>query len=302
MKHHTSPAFYLSPWGSPDVCQMRLVNGRIIARPRHPNATGFHVDLYKTKGVREENAQDLETKFMSPLDNDAAVAVQMMLAGTEPREPRYRQGWAMFLASLLFRNRETVELLKSHVYEMWAEGTAVLEPVWQAERKDGDAPTFAEATRAAIGDQAGIDASNMLAEIISRSKAIPDIMNMDWTVVDVAGRSRNLLTSDRALVMPLGLANKNAHLAIPISPDKIFAAAYNDRFHRMTASKSHVVRVMNKDVVQQAREFVWGTDDSQVEFVEKNIAKLPDRVIISEDQREEALRAARGETAEPAQA
>lgn len=302
MKHHSSPAFYLSPWGSPDVCQMRLVNGRIVARPRHPNATGFHVDLYKTKGVREENAHDLETKFMSPLDNDAAAAVQMMLEGKEPREPRYRQAWAMFLTSLLFRNRETVELLKSHVSEMWAEGTAALEPVWEAKRKDGDAPTFAEATRAAIGDRAGIDASNMLAEIISRSKAIPDIMNMEWTVVDVADGSRDLLTSDRALVMPLGLANKNAHLALPISPDKIFVAAYDDRFRRMTSSKSHVVRVMNKDVVQQAREFVWGTDDSQVEFVEKNIAKLPDRVIISEDQREQALRAARGETADPAQA
>jgi hypothetical protein len=273
---------------------MRLVNGRIISKPRHPNATGFHVDLYKTTGVSEENAQDLETKFMSPLDNEAAVAVQMMLAGREPREQRYRQGWAMFLASLLFRNRETVELLKSHVSEMWAEGTAALEPVWQANRKDSDAPSFAEATRAALGNREGIDASNMLAEVISRSKAIPDIMNMEWTVIDVAGGSRNLLTSDRALVMPMGLANKNAYLALPISPDKIFVAAYNDRFrHRMTASKSNVARVMNKDVVQQAREFVWGTDDSQIEFVENNIAKLPDRVIISEEQREQALRAAR---------
>lgn len=302
MKHHTSPAFYLSPWGSPDVCQMRLVNGRIITKPRHPNATGFHVDLYKTNGVREENAHDLETKFMSPLDNDAATAVQMMLEGKEPREPRYRQAWAMFLTSLLFRNRETVELLKNHVSEMWAHGTAALEPAWKAKRKDVDAPTFAEATRAAFGDRAGIDASNMLAEIISRSKAVPDIMKMEWTVVDAAGGSRGLLTSDRALVMPLGLANQNAHLALPISPDKIFVAAYDDRFRRRTASKSHVVRVMNKDVVQQAREFVWGTDDSQVEFVQKNIAKLLDRVIISEDQRGQALRAARGEIPDPAQA
>jgi Protein of unknown function (DUF4238) len=152
MKHHTSPAFYLSPWGSPEVCQMRLVNGRIVARPRHPKATGFHVDLYKTEGVREENAHDLETKFMSPLDNDAAAAVQMMLAGKEPREPRYRQAWAMFLASLLFRNRETVELVKSHVSEMWAEGTAALEPVWEAQRKDGDAPSFAEAMASAVSE------------------------------------------------------------------------------------------------------------------------------------------------------
>jgi hypothetical protein len=39
-----------------------------------------------------------------------------------------------------------------------------------------------------------------------------------------------------------------------------------------------------------AREFVWGTDDSQREFVEKNIAKLPDRAIITEEQKQEAIR------------
>ena len=126
MKHHTSPAFYLAPWGSP-LCEMRLLRGKIICKPRHPSATGFHVDLYKVEGVRPEHAHDLETKFMSPLDNDAATAVQMMLRGQEPREPRCRQAWAMFVLSLLYRQRETVEMLKGHMAEMWAEATDKLE-------------------------------------------------------------------------------------------------------------------------------------------------------------------------------
>lgn len=296
MKHHTSPAFYLSPWGSPLVCQMRLVRGKIVHKDRHPDATGFHVDLYKTEGVPKEHAHDLETGFMSPLDNDAAIARGMLISGGQPRE-RYRRAWATFVCSLLFRHKESVELLKTHISDLWAEATRALEPMWAERREPNDPPTFTEATRRAIGNRAGIDAANMLAGVISNERAVPDIMDMIWTVIDVAEASRNLLTSDRAIVMPFGLANPKAYIALPISPTKIFVAAYNDRFRQLSnASKSSIVRTMNRDVVRQAREFVWGTDASQIHFVEKNIARYPDRVILTDEQKQEALRSARGET------
>ena len=277
---------------------MRLVRGKLLAKLRHPGGTGYHVDLYKTAGVPPENAHDLETRFMSPLDNDAATAVQMMLRGTIPAEPRYRQAWARFLVSMLFRHRESVETLKTHVAKMWDEGTAALESVWAEHRKPTDPATFAEATTLALGNRAGPDAANMLADIIANTPAVTDIMNMFWCVADVSGASRTLLTSDRALVMPLGLADKLAYLALPISPAMVFIAAYDNRFQTVK-NKSQAVSVMNMDVVRQAREFVWGTDDSQWGFVEKNIAKLADRAIITEEQKQEAIRAARGETAPP---
>jgi hypothetical protein len=48
-------------------------------------------------------------------------------------------------------------------------------------------------------------------------------------------------------------------------------------------------------VVCQARKFVWATDDSQLEFVRRYIGTAPDRTIITEAQKQEALAAARGE-------
>jgi hypothetical protein len=51
---------------------------------------------------------------------------------------------------------------------------------------------------------------------------------------------------------------------------------------------------MNRDVVRQAREFVWGADDAQLEFVRKHMRTVPDRVILTDEQRQEGIAAARG--------
>jgi hypothetical protein len=55
-----------------------------------------------------------------------------------------------------------------------------------------------------------------------------------------------------------------------------------------------VAKRVNKTVVGQAREFVWGVDDSQLDFVQKHIGTIPERDIITPEQRQEALDAARG--------
>ena len=48
-------------------------------------------------------------------------------------------------------------------------------------------------------------------------------------------------------------------------------------------------------MICQARKFVWATDDSQLEFVRRHIGTAPDRTIITEAQKQEALAVARGE-------
>jgi hypothetical protein len=85
-KHHHSPAFSLVPWAGADanVCQMLLLPGpdrRIACSRKHPNATGFVRNLYKTKGMPEEASQDLEIKFMKPLDTQASIALNVILSG-----------------------------------------------------------------------------------------------------------------------------------------------------------------------------------------------------------------------------
>ena len=52
--------------------------------------------------------------------------------------------------------------------------------------------------------------------------------------------------------------------------------------------------MINKTVVSQAREYVWGVDDSQLAFVRRHMGTVPERVIITDQQRTEAIAAAHG--------
>lgn len=296
-KHHHNPVFVLRRWARSDgqLCEMRLIKGAVAPRRRYPRATGYVTDLYRTDGVTEENSQDLEIKFMSPLDNDAAVALDRILSG-KMLDTGQRAAWARFLLSLLYRNPEGVETIKTHMVNMWAEGTAALEAEYAAARAPHDEPTFAEATAKRKPGAAGISAANMLADVIGNSHAVPDITKMRWICVDVSKSELSLLTSDRPVVMPVGLSHQLCYIALPIGPYSLFVAAHDDRFSKAlpAANCTKIVKVMNKDVVRQARQFVWGTDDAQIDFVRKHVGSAPDRVIITEEQKEEAIAAARG--------
>jgi hypothetical protein len=295
-KHHFKPVFFLSRWAGKDgqLCEMKLISGKIVPRRRYPAGTGYFKDLYRTDGVPEEISQGLETDFMSPLDNDAAKALGK-IASDQPLNAGERIAWARFMLSLLYRNRECVETVKTHMADMWSEGTSALEAEWAARRGPNDERTFAEATASREPAAAAISAANMMADIIANSRAVPDIANMYWTRIDLSGSEVPLLTSDGPLVF-IALADPKAYMALPIGPHDLFVAARDSRFLKALAAgdPTDIALQMNKDIVSQARQFVWGVDDAQLDFVRTYIGSAPDRVIITEAQREEAIAAARG--------
>lgn len=96
--------------------------------------------------------------------------------------------------------------------------------------------------------------------------------------------------------MPLGLADPKAYISLPVSPRILFVAAYNhDLANTLRAdSATEIVRKNNKRVVEQARKFVWGSNASQLAVIQEHFGKLPDREIMTEQQRQEAVDAARG--------
>jgi hypothetical protein len=107
-KHHYNPQFALRRWVGSDgrLCAMRRINGVVTPRRRQPSRTGMLRDLYRIEGVAEESSQDLEIKFMSPLDNVAAVVLDRLITG-KPLDPEQRLAWARYLLSMLFRNPDT---------------------------------------------------------------------------------------------------------------------------------------------------------------------------------------------------
>jgi hypothetical protein len=99
--------------------------------------------------------------------------------------------------------------------------------------------------------------------------------------------------------MPLGLGEPNAYIALPVTPRILFIASREPNFAAKVAQNNHetVVRHINNSTVKQAREYVWGSSASQLAFVQRNIATLPDRELITDEQRQIAIATAKGESA-----
>ena len=117
MKHHHAPEFLLSRWCREDgrICIVRNFDGRIARTWRPPSETGFEHDLYTySESISESARFDVETRFMSPLDNEAAPIVRKMAADLDT-DPEDRLPWARFIAAMKIRTPQGVALLESIV-------------------------------------------------------------------------------------------------------------------------------------------------------------------------------------------
>jgi len=296
-KHHYVPVCYLKQWADTEdrrLCEHKLIPGGygVKARRTSPDGTGYQIDLYRVPGVPQAIAQDFEKRFMRLVDTDAARALEQIIAGqTDNWSAPLRSGWTRFILSLLFRNPEAVATIKGHIVQIWEEGAKPLRADYAARRRPGDPETFEEFLA-----RAQIDAANFLASVIDNDRVGQTVFEMKWSRVDLSQSTHQLLTSDRPIDMPLGLADPMAYISLPVSPRLLFVAAHKQEMADTlrNANPTDVVRKNNQCVIEQARRFVWGSTDSQITFVRKNFGKLPDRVILTDQQRQEAIEAVVG--------
>jgi hypothetical protein len=299
VKHHFNPAFSLQPWTDSDslLCEMRRINGRVVARRKHPNATGFENDLYRTDGVSVDQEQHLEVNFMKPLDTAADLALKRIMRGDRTEwDGEQRSAWTRYILSLMFRNPAAVRVIRGHIAEMWDVGIEALETNYAERRRQTDPATFEEYYARTSPAASQIGATNMIAEIIDNARVGPTIFDMHWSRIDLSRSTVTLLNSDRPIDQPIGLGDPRAYIALPIGPRMLFLAS-NDRMLAGRVSRgdhTKAAKLMNKTVVGQAQEFVWGVDDSQLPFVQKHMGTVPERVIITAEQRQESLDAAQG--------
>jgi hypothetical protein len=111
------------------------------------------------------------------------------------------------------------------------------------------------------------------------SKFVGEHLNhMTWHVLTFGNAPRTLLTSDRPIMMTNGLTGPDAHLALPISPNHIFLAVNDNRVLRAIQAMNprEVLYNSNDRIASQAKKYVYGTDDTHLEFVEPRLGlELP---------------------------
>jgi hypothetical protein len=153
-----------------------------------------------------------------------------------------------------------------------------------------DPPTFEEFEAQMEPGAPYIAAFQLFQQIIDSPAIGQAIFQMEWHRLSISS-TVPLLTSDRPLVMPYGIS---AGIALPINPYSIFIASPEGRWYNTLRSTNptKVARLMNLQVVQQARKYVWGVDALQLPFIQKWMSTLPDVPIITDEQRRKALEAA----------
>jgi Protein of unknown function (DUF4238) len=281
LKHHHSPVFYLDRWTREDgmLCQFSRPYNDVVAKRKHPEATGYVRRLYEMPGLPPEEAQQIEQTFMQPLDTMAAEALAMLEANDPrlTREAHPRSAWSRFMMSLLMRTPEDIAALKSGVTEEWARAILDLQVKYAARRGPNDPPTIEEYMAQQTPDMMAQMAMSLAPTLIDHRKIGKLLNNMRWLVVRITSEAGEFLTSDRPVLMTSTLTEPNAYVMLPIGPKSLFVAVNDTDTQRRIEARDPTerVEVVNRFVAGHAVKYVYGRDDSALDHVRTHMGAHP---------------------------
>lgn len=101
------------------------------------------------------------------------------------------------------------------------------------------------------------------------------IINMAWGIHVIPRGYDNLLTSDKPIVKSNGLAHSAGYISLALGPKVLFIATNNKATldNILGSGAGILVHNFNKAVCNQAIEYAYGFDKSQLFFVEEWLAK-----------------------------
>jgi Protein of unknown function (DUF4238) len=285
MRHHYIPVFYLKRWAGADgkLCEYSRPHGETTKGLRKaPKSTAFVRDLYTIPGAPPEAAQFVEKRFMKLTDDWASRAVDVLLSRhwseTTEMDTRKRVGWARFLYSLVIRNPEYLIRIEKMAANSILEGLEESRAEYPLIRKENDPETFDEFKEKYLSNPMNMSAQSLLPTLINSTRIIRAISDMRWSTCQFTDTDHSLLTSDRPVIMTNGLTAPGAHIAIPLSPSRLFFAVLQDDEKAYNEIRKRplniLVKSVNERMALQARRYVYGRDDSQLRFVAKRLGKM----------------------------
>jgi hypothetical protein len=294
LNHHYIPQFYLRPWlGDDHKLQefRRGYQGRIQTGRYGTASTGCAEDLYTIPGVTDETKQNVEQYFMGLVDNAAVKTRDMLMNREMPKDPEIRHSWMRFLLSVLFRNPEELASFKGRFSTDLLSPDESIQAKYEAARQDSDPSRFEDWVVQNDPTYSERSAVIAMTKLVENVKTLDLLRSMHWRVLTTEKVSRKLMTSDRPVMMTMGMVQYRGHCAIPISPTQLFIAfstvGFADEFSHVSAGR--LARIVNETVIGQARKYVYSVDKSQFSEVKRRMGKLePPSLIRSFVQRSKA--------------
>lgn len=286
-RHHFVPIFYTRRWADQDgqVCEFSRPYRDIKVRRVHPAGTGYLDRLYELRGFPRELAQQVETKFFSRIDSQAADALTLMEShGNDAMwTPAKRKAWTTMIFAMLFRGPEAIRILKDNYLRDLYAPDHIMEARYSEIREHGEPDTFVDFLKS----QGEAHEDKIFFELITRLMEKPMaghlIHKMAWHVIELPDSKFELLTSDQPVIMTRGLAHQHSHLAMPLGPRRLWLAANNQHVlsQLSRASSTQLAREVNTLVVEQAQRYVYAANDRQLAFVQRRFGARADAIWIA---------------------
>ena len=250
----------------------------VKAERNYPKQVGFVRGLYDLPGIVQGSRSYLEDEFFKPVDCLAAEAIRYMINNrTTILSDRLRSGFARLLTSFYHRTPDRVQEMKIAAQE-------TMEEIIQKARQDPSTlykaeaignfsvPEIEEILRKDVAERAWGVGLRDITDSVTTNGAI---VNMKWMICELDKCSYPLLTSDKPLVMTNGFAQENGHLCIALGPKKLFIATNNIKTYQQIVSVGSKIlaKTFNDRVVNQAISKVYGSDDTQIKFIENRLKK-----------------------------
>jgi hypothetical protein len=270
-KHHYIPVFYLKQWIGTDrrlIAFRRPYGDTVVASSTTPKHTGYVRGLYWLEGSDPEIANRIETIVMGHIDHNAAIAHQFILRDDITSLPKaVRLAWCRFIVGLLLRSPATLRRIYN---QMFTPGTTQWKQLSRQFKLDFPGQRYDEIPL--VEKKRG--ALFTLARLTQNPDVEKTINEMRWSVYDLGLPELRFFTSDRPVIMNNGISKKDGHVAIPISPRKLFLAFANEKIQADIQSLSpwHIADQVNAVVVRSAIDVAWDTTAFRLPFVMKNLS------------------------------
>jgi hypothetical protein len=150
---------------------------------------------------------------------------------------------------------------------------------YELKRASTDPPTFDEFLAGLTISDRERTRLHLLRAIMNSELVGNIVFTLRWAVIRTHRSQYRLLTSDRPIIMGGAIKEPDGNIIMPISPDRVFAAAHSEKL--LLTINEHMqhgggVQILNQRIVRQARKYVWGTNDTALQFIEPRLGdKIP---------------------------
>lgn len=272
--HHYLPQSYQRGWAdvSGRVHVYRWRHDRIVCDPKSTRSTGARSGLYYTPMAPPELRNYMEDEFWRRIDQWGHDGLSLLRSNDPAARTKFNlQRMAVYLLALEVRNpRRVAEIerqARRHVLE------SCLVDDYERHRRSHEPATFEEFMAALNQPGLSEHGADCLRHVVFNEEVRRKLSTMEWQVVTVAN-SIPILTSDVPLIRYRGLADDDGLMLLPLSSDEFLAIFNSGGIDMVQSIEANIrtgvfVEAINKYVVQNKIDYVYGVDNSQMEFVSR---------------------------------